>query len=669
MEHSGQFNILPSTRSIRSATPQASSIVKDRRALRNTSGNLQSHGLDNLYPDLVKSEASSPASSGASPPSYLSHGSYEECRKRWAKAERDLESLEDDVAQYRHYRAKQRRDNGREGEGVWHDRVERAFQRGLSKYPPLGRTKVPWRNGKSYGRNELIAAYIVRKTGEWRSRKQVSSHIQVLKAKMKEDQAWMALVTPTSDQNPELLKRLAAGVSTTNTNSKTIRPQAACSVQNVVRPINFDMWVEPPRAPHEESSIERNVHVYTALATSTPLPAVKLDSVGNWRATFPLLASLHHNGAADCEITLLETSINMNTSASLTGCELGTRFEVFASSAFADHTWHSITNVYSPGNLVQNRYDPVPFADKGFNGAVKLRPRFASSFWAHKFVELGVKQNVWEDRSDERLAEAKARSYVRGISAMQELYATPNSDSAEKRPKRVALFLWKFTKTQPGETSGKTQWRKLIPPPSKILSNSAAPTPAPAPASAPAPAPAIPVDWSILEDDGGVSSSVTQSVAAFYDGQFHQPQQPLDVTSALEQLSDERPDTTPTQAYYPPYPAGNSQESINPFTGDDFVANLYTQDTSATLVDDYHDAGGVAAAAAVAVNMSLSDHTQGFYDDHWHDYGVGAGTDGHGGELHTPHSSAHQLEPQQSFLGEQDERFVMVGRDLHHSFQ
>jgi hypothetical protein len=58
----------------------------------------------------------------------------------------------------------------------------------LVKFPPIGRRKVTdGVDNKPRGRNELIADFIQKCTGESRTRKQVSSHIQVLKPMVKDD--------------------------------------------------------------------------------------------------------------------------------------------------------------------------------------------------------------------------------------------------------------------------------------------------------------------------------------------------------------------------------------------------------------------------------------------------------------------------------------------------
>ena len=81
------------------------------------------------------------------------------------------------VERYKDYLT--RRSRRMDKEGPWSLEVEQIFVEALRLVPPLHRKRV-YIADKVKGRNELIAEYIYQRTGEMRSRKQVSSHIQVV---------------------------------------------------------------------------------------------------------------------------------------------------------------------------------------------------------------------------------------------------------------------------------------------------------------------------------------------------------------------------------------------------------------------------------------------------------------------------------------------------------
>lgn len=208
-------------------------------------------------------------------------------------------------------------------------------------------------------------------------------------------------------------------------------------------------------------------HTCTSIQSEMPSAPKALADLSNWRQMYPALAASYNQGPTDCPMFLFDAHLSFLEH----GYPSNLRISLFMDFSQGAHytEWRSYPKFYehngcpvdvtdSVGNTLES--EQLKGTDNCRLGQVFFRPKW----WVRVFASLIEEKMMAEHEGDTKLireAEERATQYVRGLSVMQEIWATHRA--SDRGPQRMAILLWRFDTTRRG-MAATTSWRKLVPP-------------------------------------------------------------------------------------------------------------------------------------------------------------------------------------------------------------
>ncbi|RDL42463.1 uncharacterized protein BP5553_02442 [Venustampulla echinocandica] len=500
--------------------------VGARQPLTDSAGNSQLHALASagLYHDNkeLQSRATRPMYPTPTVPSLPPHQSVGQTweqrrqRQRRRRLQRFTRNPIADSPQYQTYRKRQLRDRNGE-DSKWPEVLEAAFLDALIEIPLMGRSKYSYK-GKLHGRNELIVEYL------WiaylqslppgqhpdptmmRNRKQVSSHIQVIKGFLKGHPAYHKLFPEAKDgkkglenqsfKNDPCLRAISEG-RLPHTRYDRFREYADANQEVAMhrlsmKPTHFWLFITSTSIPAESNGRDSKEDLYAdgnvahqCTILKSQRPSDSLESIPNWWRRFPHLQRLHSAGELQCDIIHMDVSLKLMSTHPPEGAELVSRTELsIPRGELESCVWQIVTTLTKPPELCRDpAVDPPVESQASWiqvlsvnEDEARIKIPFPANPWAHAFTNLADVQLKHQEKRDSFPGEGSrsVREYVKQISMYQEV----QSASGPGMPfVRRAVIIWTFRKASSGEGNGGTYWRYLHPSPPRRAIMSPGPHP------------------------------------------------------------------------------------------------------------------------------------------------------------------------------------------------